>query len=369
MLGTGGSVKHRRVVPAARTSAAAAPREARPESGGDAPPSPEIGFALWPFFDDREGFDAAVADVVQLARQHPVMVRLQMSWADWARPGEGPRWLDYIINRCHDAGIQVFPTFMWTPPSFGLAPISSAPPRDPGSFVWFVDHVLERYGHLISPYVQIWNEVNGYCYWDRGLDPDFRLFADMCISASRVAREAHGKRTVLAGIIPDGGPGWVDLMCRYGVMEHTDLIALHGFPGTWLRRRIGWVHLLERLEHVLQSHGLRRPIWICEASYSTARRRQRRSLEAEFRQLLMFRKLLRLPVERVFWHTLRDLPRTRASAVHAHLGWYDVREHGCGLRYADGTPKMLWNAWLAHGIGGIRSGACLHGQLRQLVAA
>jgi CDP-paratose 2-epimerase len=330
-------------------------------------PAAEIGFAVWPFFGDHASFESTLADIRQLATGRPVMVRLQVSWADWARGGDGPRWLDYTINRCHDLGLEIFPTFMWTPPSFGVAPISSAPPRDLGTFFWFVDHVLARYGHLISPYVQIWNEANGYCYWDRGLDPYFRVFAEMNVGAARIAREDHGKQTVLAGIIPAGGLEWVDLMCRYGVVEHIDRVALHGFPGTWLRRRIGWLHLLERLDAVLARHGLRRPVWICEASYSTARRR-RRSLEAEFRQIQMFRKLLHLPVERIFWYTLRDLAEDRRSAVHAHLGSYDPREHGCGLRYTDGTPKMLWNAWRAHGIEGIRSGACVRGPLRDLVA-
>lgn len=362
-----GSIGDRQVASPAQAVADAAPDGARTDAGHVAP-LPAVGFAVWPFFDDRETFESALTDVIQLAAGRPVMVRLQVSWADWARPGEGPRWLDYTINRCHDAGVEVFPTFMWTPPSFGLAAISSSPPRDPGTFVWFIDHILKRYSNLISPYVQIWNEVNGYCYWDRSLDPYFRLFADMNIQAARVARGTHGKRTVLAGIIPDGGPEWADLMCRYGVLEHTDLIALHGFPGTWLPRRIGWLHLLQRLNDVLGRHSLSRPIWIAEASYSTARRREARSLEAELRQLLMFRKLLRLPVERIFWYTLRDLPKERRSAVHEHLGHYDPREHGCGLHYANGTPKMLWNAWRAHGVDGIRSGACMRGPLRHLVA-
>ena len=305
--------------------------------------------------------------MVQLARGGRVMARVQVSWADWARPGDGPRWLDYLINRLHDAGIEILPTFMWTPPSFGLAPRSSAPPRDLGTFAWFVGHVLERYGRLISPYVQFWNEANGYCYWDRGLDPYFRIFAQMHIRAARVAREDHGRHTVLAGIIPAGGPEWIDLMGSYGVLEHSDVVALHGFPGTWLRKRIGWKRLLERVNAALRRHGKHCPIWICEASYSTMRRRDRRSLEHEFRQLVTFQKLLRLPAERIFWYTLRDLSLCRKSAVHAHLGNYDPREHGCGLRYHDGTPKMLWNAWMAHGLIGIRRGDHLEGRVRELI--
>lgn len=335
---------------------------------GIADVTPEIGFALWPFFADDDGLEQSLTDIVRLARGRPVMARVQISWADWARPYDGPRWLDHLINRLHDAGIVIFPTFMWTPPSFGLAPISSAPPRDPGTFVWFVRHVLQRYGHLLSPYVQIWNEVNGYCYWDRGLDPYFEIFAQMHIWAARVAREEHGRKTVLAGVIPAGGPEWIDLMGRYGVLEHTDLVALHGFPGTWLPRRIGWAHLLGRVDRVLRRHGRPCPIWICEVSYSTMRQPGRRSLEHEFRQLAMFQKLLGLPVERIFWYTMRDLPLSRRSAVHAHLGKYDLREHGCGLRHCDGTPKMLWNAWLAHGVAGIAQGAHMRQSLRALTS-
>jgi CDP-paratose 2-epimerase len=331
-------------------------------------PATKIGFVVWPSFEDCKGFEAARADMVLLARGRPIMARVQVSWADWARPRDGPRWLDYTIHRLHDAGVEIFPTFMWTPPSFGLAPRSSAPPRDPGTFAWFVGHVLERYGHLISPYVQLWNEAHGYSYWDRGLDPHFKIFAQMHIWAARVAREEHGRQTVLSGVVPAGGPEWIDLMGSYGVLDHSDVISLHAFPGTWSARRIGWAYLLMRVNQVLRRHSIHRPIWISEASYSTMRRRGRRSFEHEYRQLLTFRKLLALPVERIFWHTLRDLPLTRRSAVHAHLGHYDPREHGCGLRYCDGTPKMLWNAWLEHGLAGIRRGAHLDHPLRELIA-
>jgi CDP-paratose 2-epimerase len=328
--------------------------------------TPDLGFAIWPFFQDYAGLDADIADMVRLAAGRPVMARVQISWADWARTRDGPLWLDHLINRLHDAGITIFPTFMWTPPSFGMAPVSSAPPRDPGTFAWFVSHVLERYGRLLSPYVQLWNEANGYCYWERSLDPYFRLFAQLHIWAARVARETHGRQVVLAGVIPAGGPEWIDLMGRYGVLEHTDLVALHGFPGTWLPRRIGWMHLLERVQDILRRHGKDFPIWICEVSYSTARQPGGRSLRHEFRQLATFRKLLGLPVERIFWYSLRDLPLSRQSAVHAHLGNYDLREHGCGLRHADGTPKMLWNAWAEYGPAGIARGAHMGRPLREL---
>lgn len=68
-----------------------------------------------------------------------------------------------------------------------------------------------------------------------------------------------------------------------------------------------------------------------------------------------------------FGFALRDLPKHRQSAVHCELGNYDPREQGCGLRYADGAPKMLWNALLAHGTSGIRRGACFDGRLRDMV--
>jgi hypothetical protein len=77
----------------------------------------------------------------------------------------------------------------------------------------------------------------------------------------------------------------------------------------------------------------------------------------------MFRKLLRRPVKRVFWRTLRD-----PSVVHARLGNYDPREHGCGLRCGDGRPKMLWNARVTHGLAGIRCGDHLEAPLRELIA-
>ena len=89
---------------------------------------------------------------------------------------------------------------------------------------------------------------------------------------------------MLSGVVPAGGPEWIDLIGSYGVLEHSDVISLHAFPGTWSARRIGWAYLLMRVNQILRRHSSHRPIWISEASYSTMRRRGRRSLEHEYRQ-------------------------------------------------------------------------------------
>jgi CDP-paratose 2-epimerase len=315
----------------------------------------QLCFAYWPHFQDYAGLEAVLADLERLAPALPSkVVRLGVSWADWARTGEGPAWLDELIGAFHGAGTEIIPTIMWTPPSFGRIPYSNAPPRDVGTFAWFVDHFLERHGDRIGDHVQLWSEVNGYCYWDRGTDPAFTVFAEMYRYAAELARERHGKQVVLPGIIPRGGIEWVELMGTYGLLEHTDVVALHGFPGTWLRRRIGWHHLLARLQSSLRFLGAPRPIWITEASFSTSRTHARRSPRAEYMQLRLLRDLLRLPVERVFWYTFHDLPPDRPAAVHTNGGSFDPREHGCGLRYADGAAKLLYNVLLEAGPDAIR---------------
>lgn len=319
------------------------------------PHGPELCFAYWPHFQDYAGLEGVLADLDQLAAVLPSkVVRLGVSWADWARPAAGPAWLDYLIGAFHGAGVEIVPTIMWTPPSFGRIPYSNSPPADIGTFVWFVEHFLERHGDRIGAHVQLWSEVNGSCYWDRGLDPDFSIFAEMYRYAAEVVRGSHGKQVVLPGIIPAGGAEWLALMGSHGLLEHTDVVALHGFPGTWQRRRMGWHHLLARLHAILRSVGAPRPIWITEASFSTSLVDNLRSPRAEYMQLRLMTDLLRLPVGRVFWYTFRDLALDRLAAVQANAGSYDPREHGCGLRYADGTAKPLYDVLLQAGLEPIR---------------
>src|SRR2546421_11767702 len=81
--------------------------------------------------------------------------------------------------------------------------------------------------------VMLWNEPNNLSHWDFKVDPDWKMFADMAITAARAIRQANpGLRIVLGGISPID-PNFVQLMGSHGVLNEVDAVAVHGFPLDW----------------------------------------------------------------------------------------------------------------------------------------
>ena len=90
--------------------------------------------------------------------------------------------------------------------------------------------------------VMLWNEPNNKSHWDFELDPGWKIFANMAkAAADAVAAEAPGLPRVLGGISPID-PDFVLNMKTQGVLDHVDVLAVHGFPLDWNRseeRRVG----------------------------------------------------------------------------------------------------------------------------------
>ncbi|MFL6829674.1 MAG: beta-xylosidase, partial [Sphingomicrobium sp.] len=79
----------------------------------------------------------------------------------------------------------------------------------------------------------IWNEPNNKSHWDPELDPDWSIFAAMAIDAARAIRAANPEvKRVLGGISPID-PFFVERMKDHGVLDHVEVVALHGFPLDW----------------------------------------------------------------------------------------------------------------------------------------
>ena len=79
----------------------------------------------------------------------------------------------------------------------------------------------------------IWNEPNNKSHWDPEIDPEWRMFADMAIQAAEAIEQANPDvKRVLGGISPID-PFFIERMKNYGVLDHIDVVALHGFPLDW----------------------------------------------------------------------------------------------------------------------------------------
>jgi beta-xylosidase len=196
--------------------------------------------------------------------------------------------------------------------------------------------------------VMLWNEPNNLSHWDRSLDPDWGLFAEMVgLAGERLGRVAPGLTRVLGGISPID-PTFLRSVFARGLDTAIDVVAVHGFPLDWNR----W-HLAEwpaRIETIREVSG-GKPVWATEvgASSMVSEALQAWAVDATLEQLASH-------AERVFWYALMDLPE-RWEAVTRHRGGEGnayYRHFRMGVCDADGQPKpsaARLAAWAARGVG------------------
>jgi CDP-paratose 2-epimerase len=293
------------------------------------------GLVEWLRVGEHERAEEVLADLGRLGVRH---LRTGFSWADYLTP-QGPRWFDWLIPRLARE-VDVLPCFTYTPPSLGREPHTASPPRVPKDYADFLDHVLQRYGEHFS-HVELWNEPNNLNDWDYRLDPGWEIFREMITKAAFWCRRL-GFRTVLGGMAPTD-PAWLRAMAHGGLLEHIDVVGMHGFPGTWESDRDGWQRPLESVREVLGECAPRIRLWLTEGGYSTWRHDE----ENQVGRLL---DMLALPLERCYLYQLHDLHPQRP-----HQAGLRRREHyHCGLKRADGTPKLAFRLWEEHGLEGLR---------------
>ena len=262
-------------------------------------------------------------------------LRTAVSWADF-HTEEGPRWYDWLLPYLARR-VELLPCFLYTPPSLGIEPKTSSPPRDPKAFADFLDVAVDRYGGCFE-WVDLWNEPNNLNEWDWHLDSDWQLFSSM-IGAAAHWMHRRGKRTVLGGMCP-ADVNWLGLMCERGVVEHLDAVGLHAFPGTWQPHWKGWGVVLDRLRETLDRHGSAAELWITETGYSTWDHR-------EVGQVVNFAAALESEAKRVYWYSYRDLP----AGVEGQEGFhFDERHYHTGIVTEAGWPKLLFRTLAAGGV-------------------
>jgi beta-xylosidase len=196
--------------------------------------------------------------------------------------------------------------------------------------------------------VVLWNEPNNLSHWDRRLDPEWALFAEMVgLAGERLGHIAPGIQRVLGGISPIDSHFLRGLFDR-GLGEAIDVVAVHGFPMDWNR----W-HLKEwpgRIETVRGVSG-GKPVWATEVGAS--------SLVSPVLQAWAVDAMLEVLApctERVFWYALMDLPE-RWEAVTRHRGSEGsayFRHFRMGVCDADGRPKLAAarvSDWATRGVG------------------
>ena len=145
---------------------------------------------------------------------------------------------------------------------------------------------------------------------------------------------------VLGGISPID-PGFMSRMKDYGVLDHLDAVAVHGFPLDWNLWQIDeWPQRLADIANVTDL-----PVWVSEVGVS--------SFGAEDVQLWGLNRtidLLKGRVPQFQWYSLFDLPRSwEATTRHKEAeGSSYYRHYYMGILREDGTPKLALDAFARH---------------------
>jgi len=178
----------------------------------------------------------------------------------------------------------------------------------------------------------LWNEPNNKSHWDPELDPDWSLFAAMTKSACQAIRSVHPTLPRVLGGISPIDPSFISNLGGKGVLEHLDVVAVHGFPLDWNLWQIGeWPAKIDEIRAVTSL-----PIWVSEVGVS--------SFGAEEVQAWGLKRTAELLVgqaPRIHWYSLYDLPRAwGATTRHREAeGSSYYRHFYMGLLREDGTPK------------------------------
>jgi beta-xylosidase len=180
--------------------------------------------------------------------------------------------------------------------------------------------------------VMIWNEPNNKSHWDFELDSGWKIFAEMTKTAAAAIAAENPKLTKVLGGISPIDPNFILNMKSQGVLDHVDIVAVHGFPLDWNHWTINeWPKKIDEIRSVA---GL--PVWVSEVGVS--------SFGAEEVQefgLNRTAELLIGRVPRVHWYSLYDLPKAwPATTRHREAeGSSYYRHFYMGLVKEDGSPK------------------------------
>src|SRR4051812_43801979 len=297
---------------------------------------PAVGMLEWFRPGEHDRVDAVLNELKALGVTE---LRTVVSWADCCLP-EGEAWYAWLFPQIARR-VNVLPCFVDTPPFWGIAPKTSAPPGNLKSYADFLDVLITRFGKYFE-WIELWNEPNDPRKWDAELDHYWLKFSEMIGNAAYWAQH-RGKKTVLGGMRPID-PNWLRLMGDRGLLKHIDAVAIHAFPGTTEAQWEGWKAAVDPVREVMTAFNPKAQIWITETGYPTWRHDERRQLTALV-------DALEAPVDRVYWYSVHDLNPGLSTGVGFHA---DERDYHFGLKRADGSEKLLYRLWAEGGLDAVR---------------
>lgn len=263
-------------------------------------------------------------------------VKIIVSWAEYETE-EGKAWYEWLIPHLAEH-FSILPCLMYTPSTKGLIPEINSPPSDDSSLAGFVEELLYSHGRHFE-YVQLWDEPNNRGEYDYTLDESYAIFTSMIIKAAEVVRSS-GMKTVLGGISPID-PGLIKRMGDKKVLEHIDVVGIHGFPDVFDSHWRSWEESIDTIRRALDLYNSSAEIWITKTGYSTWRYDDRVQVDK-------FIKVLSAPVQKVYWYALNDIPYNSSSVNNN-----DERQYHFGMVGEDGSEKLLYRLLSTGGLSNV----------------
>ena len=181
----------------------------------------------------------------------------------------------------------------------------------------------------------IWNEPNNKSHWDFEIDPGWKVFSQMVNVAADCIKQVNPNLPCVLGGISPIDAGFITTLEKQDVLNHIDVVAVHGFPLDWNHWTIHeWPDKLDEIRAVTKL-----PLWVSEVGVSTFGAEEIQEWGVQRTAELLNGKL-----DRVHWYSLYDLPRAwPATTRHREAeGSSYYRHFYMGLLREDGTPKLAY---------------------------
>jgi beta-xylosidase len=159
------------------------------------------------------------------------------------------------------------------------------------------------------------------------------------LAGKAIEAAAPGLPRVLGGISPID-PSFIQNLGAQGVLDHVDVLAVHGFPLDWNLWFIDeWPAKIEEIRAVSDL-----PIWVSEVGVSSFG-----AEEVQAWGVGRTAQLLKGKAPRIHWYSLYDLPKAwPATTRHKEAeGSSYYRHFHMGVLREDGTPKLAADKFAA----------------------
>lgn len=179
----------------------------------------------------------------------------------------------------------------------------------------------------------IWNEPNNKSHWDPEVDPDWARFSRMATLAARAIHAVNPNLPRVLGGMSPIDPGFLHNLSARGVLDHIDVVAVHGFPLDWNLWGIDeWPQKITEIQTATHL-----PVWVTEIGVSSFGAEEVQAWGVDRSAALLVGK-----APRIHWYSLYDLPRAwPATTRHREAeGSSYYRHFYMGLLREDGTPKQ-----------------------------